>query len=241
MDISEGAMSFLLFVLLLAAEPFPEMEEPFVEDVGTPIAAGPIAGPDDQVSATWDSVKPLRPSVVSPASAETKAPKEIQSITVRSPSATAAQPPPLSSARPLPQYPPIAGFLKASWGDPRERVASRYGDRPLLDRGEGRHMIQDQCEEHSATVIYQFSFEGLQSIVCLFREGVQAEIPDWALYHAVRTKLVARYGSPVGVNESTDREATQAALWQQAPGELTLSYEPQSHTVQLRAEKSARE
>ncbi len=233
-------MNVLLVTLLLAtADPeFPEVEEPLVEDVDPALTEEPV-GPDDEEGVVDDITvaTPVSPAPAAPAPAPAAPP--IQGITVRSNTAPKPQPPAVAPVA-QPARPPITGLGPMLWGDTQNTVQARYGERPLLERGNGVWFIRDVCEGYRATILYEFqAANGLESMVCLFSEGIYEPGPDRELYKVLREKLAGHWGRPVAVNEPADVNQDRAAVWQEKPGRATLSYFPNSKAVQLRVERIA--
>jgi hypothetical protein len=249
-------MISILLAFLVAAGPqdFPETDDAVVDDVVEPAAPAPararppvsdlpVAEPEDagpESDAQWRT-KSVRPRDISPAAANPAAPAPpppVQSNTVRSAPGAAPAAPAARSA-PAANQPFIAGYHDSLWGDTKETVQRAYtSERPLVERGENKWMLQDKCEGEDAVVVYAFPGGSLASITCQYKRGLEASTPDYPLYKKVRNSLVKLLGEPTSTNESPAPDSpSQAAQWDGKSGKATLVFDAEGAYVQLKVEK----
>lgn len=248
----------LFFALLIAAGPeeFPEADDGLIEepaDIIEPSAPAkpraPAAAPAFEVDAESEgdtgsdwSTKNVRPRDVTPSRAPAAPPRAAVPVAPSVP----AQPAPRTAATPAPAPPAantnvpfIAGYHDSLWGDTKDTVQRVYtSERPLVERGENKWMIQDKCEGEDAVVVYGFSAGVLTNITCQYKRGLEASTPDYALYRKVRAALAKFWGEPTATNESPAPDSPQqAAQWDGRAGKATLAYDADSSFVQLKVEK----
>jgi hypothetical protein len=232
-------MTFLLSAwLLVSVADIPIVNDPeLVQDVTD--SDEPIVAPEDNVDAKDWKTRTVQPKDVSPTKAAPSV--ELQpdaptiGVTVHSNSPQTAPPAPVKE-KPAKKGPSITGYHVGTWNDSKFSIQKQFAeDRPLLERGGGKWMLQDTCESENASVTFRFtSDDRLNQVVCQFRQGVESSNPDYPMYQKIRKVLTQRWGDPTSTNESPAPDSpSQASEWAGDSSRAVLIFDLESNALQL--------
>lgn len=239
-------MTFLLSAwLILAMGDFPEANDPeLVQDVAE--SDDPIVSPDEPVPENSWKTQTVRPKDISPrksSGAQVSQPQALPQAPIlgtTTRSATPSAPQQAAPAKPVKHNGPvIGGYHVGAWNDTKFSIQKQFPeDKPLLERGNGKWMIQDTCESEKASVTFRFSTEDrMNQVVCQFRQGVENTNPDYPLYQKVRRLLTQRWGDPASTNESPAPDSpSQASEWAGHASRAVLIFDLESSSLQLTVE-----